>query len=624
MSIKPRIHLRGTRFAALAATLAAGAVAAPSAPAAHAATVVIGVTQTTADLGQALTPLPGIALGPVSSGAVNLSVDDTKTYQTIDGFGAAFTDSSAYLLQNKLSAATRDRVMNDLFGRGTGIGLSLMRVPMGSSDYSATPISNPSTYSYDDNNGQADPSLANFSTAHDDAYIVPVIKQAQAINPSMKLFANDWSPPAWMKANNSMLGGSNATLLSSMYGPLAQYYVKFLQDYQNKGVKVWGITSQNEPTLGPSTYSGMLLPAASEVNFISDYLAPALSKAGLGTVILGGDDVQVNASYADTLLNDPTTYNDLYATTWHCYQNNLGNMTTIHNSYPGKRIYESECSTGDGGIAPMNAAQLALESTFNWASGAELWNLALDTNGGPKMGSGCNGCAGLVTIDQSTGAATYTDNFYMLGQFSKFIVPGATHIGSSDGGGVWSQAYKDPDGTEVLVAHNNNSSATTFTATWNSAGSFSYTLPAGATVTFTNGSGSGNGNGTMQIVGQGSGRCLDDTGTTTDGVQQIIQDCATGDSNQYYLYSANRELQIAGKCLGAAGNGTANGTKVITWGCNSTASQHWTFHADGSITNDLSGLCLDVTALGTTNGSPVQLWSCTGKPNQKWTATANT
>jgi glucosylceramidase len=363
----------------------------------------------------------------------------------------------------------------------------------------------------------------------------------------------------------------------------------------------------------------MLLPASSEVNFISNYLAPALSQAGLGTVILGGDDVQVNTSYADTLLNDPTTYNDLYATAWHCYQNNLGNMTTIHNSHPGKKIYESECSTGDGGIAPMNAAQLALESTFNWASGAELWNLALDTNGGPKMGAGCTGCTGLVTIDQSTGAATYTDNFYMLGQFSKFIVPGAAHIGSTDGGGVWSQAYRDPDGTEVLVAHNNNTSATTFTATWNSAGSFSYTLPAGATVTFTNG-----GNGTMQIVGQGSSRCLDDTGNTTDGVQQIIWDCTAGDSNQYYLYSANRELQIAGKCLGAVGNGTANGTKAITWDCNGAASQKWTFHRDGSITNDLSGLCLDVTAFGTANGSPVQLWSCTGNPNQKWIPTANT
>jgi glucosylceramidase len=115
-----------------------------------------------------------------------------------------------------------------MFTRGPGIGLSLMRIPMGSSDCTATPPTSQGTYSYDDNNGQPDPTLANFSTAHDDAYVIPIIKQAQAVNPAMKLFANNWSPPAWMKAINTMLGTNNGTLRSDMYGPLAQYYVRFL------------------------------------------------------------------------------------------------------------------------------------------------------------------------------------------------------------------------------------------------------------------------------------------------------------------------------------------------------------------------------------------------------------
>jgi glucosylceramidase len=597
---------------AVAAAGGTGVLATP----AHAADTVIGVTLTTADLGQALTPQPSITLGPVSSGTVNLTVDDSKTYQTIDGFGAAFTDSSAYLLQNKLDAATRDRVMRDLFTRGSGIGLSLMRVPMGSSDYTATPPSSPSTYSYDDNGGVADPTLANFSTSHDDAYIVPVIKQAQALNPSMKLFANDWSPPAWMKTTNTMLGLGNGTLRSDMYSALAQYYVKFLQEYKAKGVKVWGVTPQNEPGISPSTYSAMLLPASNEADFIANYLAPALKSAGLdGTAILGGDVDHVDTSYAGTLLGNQAAHDAIYGTAWHCYQNDLGRMTTIHNSYPDKAIYESECSTGPG-IAPMNAAQLAMESTFNWASGALLWNLALDSNGGPKMGVGCDNCTGLVTIDQATGKATYTNNYYQLGQFSKFVVPGATRIGYSDGGNVWAQAYKNPDGSEVLVAHNNNTSGTAFTATWNGSGSFPYTLPAGATVTFTKSAQ----NATAQLVGQGSNRCLDDRGNPANGVQQYLWDCGSGNASQLYLYSADRELRIAGKCLGASGNGTTNGTKVITWDCNSGASQKWTFHADGSITSDLSGLCLDVTGNGTANGSTVQLWSCTGNSNQKWSA----
>lgn len=616
MHFRHRFHGTGPRVTALTVTAVGGMLILGPTPVQGLDTL-IGVTLTTSDLSQALTLQPSIALGPASSGSVNLRVDNTKVYQTIDGFGAAFTDSSTYLLNNKLSTTTLDRVMRDLFVRGPGIGLSLMRMPMGSSDYTATPISNPGTYSYDDNDGIADPTLAKFSTAHDDAYVVPIIKQAQALNPSMKLFANNWSPPSWMKTTNTMLGTNDGTLRSDMYDPLAQYYVKFLQDYKVKGVNIWGITPQNEPTISPTTYSSMLWAASDEANFIGNYLAPALQEAGLDTKILGGDADSVNVAYADTLLNNQAANNSMYGTAWHCYQNNLGDMTTIHNSAPDKRIYESECSTGPG-IAPMNAAQLALESTVNWANGALLWNLALDTNGGPKMGVGCNKCTGLVTINQSTGTATYTDNYYQLGQFSKFVVPGATRIGYSDGGGVWAQAYKNPDGSEVLVAHNNNNGATTFTVSWNDAGSFQYTLPAGATVTFTKTAQ----NSAAQIVGQGSSRCLDDAGNPVDGTQQIISDCGSTYANQKYTYSAARELQIEGKCLGALGNGTTDGTKVITWDCNGSASQKWTFHPDSSITNDLSGLCLDVTNKGTANGSTAQLWSCTGNSNQKWSVSS--
>lgn len=612
-----RQPLRGLSAQAAALALAVTCGVAVLAPAsASAASDTIGVTLTTSDLNQALTPQPSIALGPVSSGSVNLKVDDTQTFQTIDGFGASFTDTSAYLLQTKLDATTRDQVMRDLFTRGSGIGLSLMRTPMGSSDYTATPANNPGTYSYDDNGGIADPNLTNFSTAHDDAYIVPIIKQAQALNPSMKLFANTWSPPAWMKTSNTMLGAGNGTLKADMYGPLAQYYVKFLQEYKAKGVKIWGVTPQNEPTISPSTYSAMLWPAADEARWIADHLAPALKQAGLDdTKILGADADQVNVSYADTLMANQAARDAIYGTAWHCYRDNLRNMTTIHNSYPDKRLYETECSTGPG-IAPMNAAQLALESTFNWANGVLLWNLALDTNGGPKMGVGCEKCTGLVTVDQATGKATYTDNYYQLGQFSKFVVPGAQRIGYSDGGNVWAQAYQNPDGGEVMVAHNNNTSSTAFTVTWNNAGSFRYTLPAGATVTFTRGAQTA----AAQIVGQGSHRCLDDTGNPANGVQQYIWDCTAGNgnANQAYTYSAGRELRVGGKCLGANGNGTTNGTKVITWDCNGGSSQKWTFHADGSVTNDLSGLCLDVTGTATANGSKVQLWTCTGASNQKW------
>ena len=123
-----------------------------------------------------------------------------------------------------------------------------------------------------------------------------MILQAQAINPQMKLFANPWSPPAWMKTNASMLGGGDGALRDDAHGALAQYFVHFLQEYQAKGVSVWGITPQNEPSIAPSSYAGMLLPAADEAHFIASDLAPALSAAGLSNVkILGGDDIVVGA-----------------------------------------------------------------------------------------------------------------------------------------------------------------------------------------------------------------------------------------------------------------------------------------------------------------------------------------
>ena len=609
---------------AIALALSGLAVGGPGSAPAHAATTVIGVTLTTSNLSDALTPQPGIALGPVSSGSVNLTVDDTHSYQSIDGFGAAFTDAADYLLYDSLSSSTRAQVMNALFSPTSGIGLSLMRVPMGSSDFTATPTSNPSAYSYDDNGGVADPTLANFSVAHDQAYTIPVIKQAAALNPSMKLVATEWSPPAWMKTTGSMLGANNATLVTGDEPVLAQYFTKFLQAYKALGVNIWAVTPQNEPSLAPPTYSGMLFPASREASFIANDLAPDITAAGLGTQIIGGDDVSTNTAYADTLLGNSSVYSDIAGTAWHCYNNDLGNMTTIHTSYPGKKLYETECSTGATGIAPMNAAQLVLESTYNWASGAMLWNLALNPSGGPKMGQGCNGCTGLVTINQSTGAATFTDNYYQLGQFSKFVTPGAVLIGSSDGShsgsGIWSQAYRNPDGTEVSVAYNTNSSPTTFTMTWDGAGSFSYTLPAGATVTFTKSAA----NGASAIVGQGSGRCVDDTGNTANGVQQVLQDCISGSADQTYQYAPGGQLEIGGLCLGANGNGTANGTTVITWSCNGTSSQQWTFHANGSITNNLNGLCLDATGQGTANGTKVQLWTCTGNSNQTWTDTPGT
>jgi glucosylceramidase len=209
-------------------------------------------------------------------------VDETQTYQPIEGFGAAFTDSAAYLLNEVAPKSALNSVMSDFFTRsGNGIGLSFMRIPMGASDLAR------SQYSYDDNNGQSDPTLATFSIAHDQADIIPITLQARQLNPQMKLMANPWSPPGWMKTSGSMVGGA---LQSSMYSPFAGYFVKFLQAFSAAGINVDYISLQNEPLFLPGDYPGMCMPASpggscgalasptDQTTAVRDYILPALAQ----------------------------------------------------------------------------------------------------------------------------------------------------------------------------------------------------------------------------------------------------------------------------------------------------------------------------------------------------------
>lgn len=418
---------------------------------------------------------------PRAGGQATIAVDETTPLQAIDGFGAAFTDSSASLLWNGLTPAARASVMRDLFGRPDGIGLAFMRIPMGASDFTACACS----YSYDDATGD-DPALASFSTAADDAYVLPVIREAMAVAPAMKLVANPWSPPAWMKTNGSMLGtvdGQTGTLRDDAATPLARYFADFLLDYRRKGVAVWAVTPQNEPSIAPDTYPGMYLSPDAEASFISDALAPALAAAGLNDVkILGGDDTGAYPPFAQALWSSSAAP-ALYGTAWHCY-GGLDGMSAMHDQHPEQPLYVTECSTGPTGIAGETTPQV-MAALANWASGVLLWNLALDPNGGPKQGHGCDGCTGLVTIDPAAGTATPTVNHDELGQFSKFIAPGAHRLAGTAGGGVTALGFLNPDGSLAIVVFNPGTSPASVTIAWRGQGTFDDTVPAGATVTFT-------------------------------------------------------------------------------------------------------------------------------------------
>lgn len=440
----------------------------------------VQVWLTTSDGSNQLTPQANLTFGSNTGNSSTINVNEYQELQQMDGFGAAVTDSSAWLIYNNMSASQRSTLMQNLFSPTQGIGLSFVRIPMGASDFS---LNGP--YSYDDlPAGQTDPNLNNFSINHDLAYIIPVLQQAHSLNSNLKFMANPWSPPAWMKTNGSMLGVSNGntgTLISSDYGPLAQYFVKFIQAYQAQGIPIYAITPQNEPLFAPTTYPGMSWAAGDEDTFIKNNLSPALASAGLSPKILGYDHNWDNTSYASTLLGDPTTRSDIAGTAWHCYAGSASAMTSIHDFTPTADVYETECST-ETSEAPITTIDLLMQSVQNYARTVELWNIALDPNKGPHTG-GCADCNGVVTINESTGNVAYSNDYYQLGQFSKFVVPGAYHIASNSLGSLAAVAFKNADGSKVVVAHNDGSSSSTFQVLWGNQG-FNYTLPAGATVTF--------------------------------------------------------------------------------------------------------------------------------------------
>ncbi len=273
------------------------------------------------------------------NGVKVINVDDAIHYQHMAAFGAAMTDSSAWLLWDQLSPAARAVLMSQLFGP-EGIHLNFIRVPIGASDYTVggTP------YSYDDlPAGQSDPTLANFSIAHDEPYIIPSLLQALRVNPSTQILASPWSPPAWMKANDAFNNiDLSGALLPAYYEPFAEYLVKFIEAYRAQGIPISAITPENEPN-APSSYPGMYLTPAQEAQLVAQKLAPSLAAAGLHPKIYGLDDTELPQAQA---LVASQARGALAGIAWHCYQG-LGQMSALHQTDPAAGEILDECSGND-------------------------------------------------------------------------------------------------------------------------------------------------------------------------------------------------------------------------------------------------------------------------------------
>ncbi len=452
---------------------------------------VVTVAETDPGAGEALAAQPNKTLTRTKppAGTPVISVDTFDHFQSVTGFGAAMTDSSASLIEHGLSASARTALMNQLFGVDA-LHLNLLRVPMGASDFTAqgTP------YSYDD--GSADPDLTRFSIAHDRSYILPVLRQALSVHPQLQILATPWSVPGWMKANGVLNNRQNrGTPLVTDYRAYAQYFVKFLEAYASAGVKVKAVSLANEPT-NPTSYPGMNISAATEVRLIHRFLAPALKSAGLTNVaILGGDVGWGTAGYLRAIATSVAAKN-LVGIASHCYYGDPRVMSAVHALDPNLKTEMTECSPG---ISTVPISEVVIGSLRNWASQVYLWNVALDPTGGPVQAPnhGCPGCTGLVTINPATGSVTDTAAYDELGQASEFIEPGAQRVRSNTfvhydykqpgadyvSPGIDDVAVVNPDGSVALMAYNNSSRTRTFAVDWHSY-YFTDTLAPGATVSF--------------------------------------------------------------------------------------------------------------------------------------------
>jgi glucosylceramidase len=480
------------------ATLLVGLVAVP-AEAGHGAPQA-RVWVTTPDRAQLMAEQPPVTFGRTPSTQPTIVVDPARAYQAVDGFGASITDSSAAVLSG-LSPAVRADTMRKLFDPVRGIGVSFLRQPVGSSDFTAAA----EHYTYDDvPPGRTDFAMRHFSIAHDEAEVLPLLRQAKRLNPALKVMATPWSPPAWMKTTGSLVGGRLKDD-PAVYDAYARYLVKFVQAYTAAGVPIDFISVQNEPqNRTPDAYPGTDMPVAQQLAVI-EALGPKLRHASPRTKILSYDhnwathpnDGDQEADYPYRILRSPAS-RWIAGTAYHCYYGDPSAQTALHNTFPHKGIWFTECSGSRGATDPpekvfrdtltWHARNVVIGTTRNWARSAVNWNIALDSTGGPHLG-GCGTCTGLVTA-LPDGSVRTDAEYYTIGHLAKFVKPGARRIaGTSFGTTGWNGqlmdvAFRNPDGSTALVVHNENDDPRSFAVNVGDR-TFEYTLPGGALATFT-------------------------------------------------------------------------------------------------------------------------------------------
>jgi glucosylceramidase len=418
-----------------------------------------------------------VALNFSSSSNMNptIVVDTTQIYQSIDGFGAALTGGSAYLI-NQLTSANRKALLQELFtSDSTFIGMSYIRISIGASDLDAT------VFSYDDMpSGQTDAGLARFSIAPDNTHLIPVLKDIVALNPKIKILGSPWSAPAWMKTNDSSKGGS---LKPEYYGEYANYFVKYINAMEGQGIRIDAITPQNEP-LNPNNNPSMSMSATEQLNFIKNFLGPAFQSANITTKIIVYDHNCDVPSYPLTILNDPVAKKFIDGSAFHLYAGDITALSQVHSAHPDKNVYFTEQWVGGPQNFPADlkwhVKNLIIGATRNWSKNVIEWNLASDPNYYPHTPGGCSTCLGAVTIGTSI---LRNVSYYIIAHASKFVKSGSFRIESTNIANLPNVAFRTPEGKKVVIVLNESGSTLKFNIQFKDM-IVSPSLPGGAVGTY--------------------------------------------------------------------------------------------------------------------------------------------
>jgi glucosylceramidase len=414
---------------------------------------------TARDGGARLSEQPALTPQPVPAAGAWLTVDSRRAFQTLVGFGGAFTEAAATTWQ-QLPQAQRDTLLRDCFDPRHGHGYTLCRVHMNSCDFSL------GNYAHVETPG--DVALESFTIDRDRQALLPMIRAAQAAaGRPLQLLVSPWSPPAWMKTSGRMNEGGS--LRPECRAAWAQCYVRFIEAYAAEGVPVWGVSVQNEPA-ATQRWDSCIYTAEEERDFVRDHLGPALHAAGLAHVriVVWDHNRDWMVDRAAVIYGDPAAARYVWGTGFHWYgEDHFDHVQLVHDAWPDKQLLFTEgCQEGGPHHGSWDLGERYARSIVNdlnrWTVGWIDWNLLLDETGGPNHVG--NLCSAPVMADRASGTLMHQSSYWYLGHFARFIQPGARRVlCASTRDALEATAFVNPDGSRAVVAMNRQETALPFT-----------------------------------------------------------------------------------------------------------------------------------------------------------------